>query len=329
MKLPRDFQEAWMQAGGIFRNLIRDENDYTDLLCNLMTIPAVRAAFMKLLGDRDFLHRNFATRNPTEEGGIPDISYEDDDRSYLIEVKVHISTSLTGHQPLSYLKHLLERPKHKERKLFFLVPSGYQREADVRDAYSSWPHKKEIDLRFVYWENFYTELTRAQPPRDEGFDSGVFRSFLEVLASRFYCEDIKMDNDTLMDLNTTRLAIRYDKVRTIVKNARMRFVNDGAFDVEEYWDSERCGFNVGYRNRKYLFFAGMVLALWKESEHALAILADSEEHAAFYQKLCAEKAKDFSFEGRDYRYLSFTPSSDDSDVVNAYFDFILHHLEAM
>jgi hypothetical protein len=317
-----------MRPEGVFHNLVKDENDYSDLLCNPLQLPLVRTAFSRLLGEHEPLPNSFTTRSRTEERGIPDISYEDEDRSYLIEVKVHTSTLLTGHQPLSYLKHLLEYPKQKQRKLFFLVPSGYQHEARVRAAHSLWSHKTEIALQFVYWEDFYRELASVQQPPDETFDNGMFRSFLAVLGARFYYKDIKMTDDLLKDLNNGSLVVRYEQIRTMVKNVRMKFVNNGNFQVEDmYWDFERYGFNIGRKTGKYLFWVGILHALWIETGHAIAIFAASSDHRKFYQKLLSEKAQDFHYDGVDYLFLPFIPDAKDLDPVMACHGFVQRNIQ--
>ena len=148
-----------MQTDGIFHNLVKVENNYSDLLCNLMYIAAIRSAFAKLLGDDDLATGDFKTQEVTDQGTF-DIVYEDDKRLYIIEVKVHTWTPLTENQPVSYLEYLSKRER-ETKKLFFLVPFGYLHQAQAQHRYD-WSHKTEIELRFVYWEEFYKELAETQ-----------------------------------------------------------------------------------------------------------------------------------------------------------------------
>jgi hypothetical protein len=105
----------------IFDGVVKDENNYSRLLCNLLNrSPHFRAVFLDFIGEPTAIHSDFTACDQRNEegGGRPDLELTFGDISKrFIEVKANRACPITYHQARAY---------GNAGWLTFLVPAGWR-----------------------------------------------------------------------------------------------------------------------------------------------------------------------------------------------------------
>jgi hypothetical protein len=130
----------------LFHKLITKEEDYTQLLYNLMVrFPDFRVAVLLLfLRDRQLVDqietRHLSTQLILKEGGRPDLAIESPEVFALVEVKLNekrgltacqVPTTLDEQDIRSYFAYAA-RAKGKRKAVFFLVPDGWRPRSETQ-----------------------------------------------------------------------------------------------------------------------------------------------------------------------------------------------------
>ena len=181
----------------IFHNLVTKEDDFTQLLCNLMErLDDFRASILSL-----FLPEAYASKITAEqiriqghlgEDGRPDIEIATCDLYAQIVVKIDLRRELTQSQKVEpdpeaelkgYLVHLSKRPE-RERRLLFLVPKHWD---SLQGLENSIAHQKNalstsgVEIGIKYWEDVLNVINHGNPTSSNPF----VEEFRNLLAERF------------------------------------------------------------------------------------------------------------------------------------------------
>jgi hypothetical protein len=161
-----------MYSESIFHKIVRDENDYTQLLCNLMTrVDEFRCQVLNL-----FLPMELAVKVPANVIqtqinirdksclGRPDVEILWDEIRIFVEVKIHAWTGITENQDVTALAKKefdgylgsLSRSPEKSRWLVYLVPQRWnycavinRSRADETGILSA----ANIRIETIFWED--------------------------------------------------------------------------------------------------------------------------------------------------------------------------------
>ena len=193
----------------IFYNLIKNETSLTEVFCNFMRYENFRNLFIDIINEKIKNQENIidksivkfqnfdtevALNDKDEKAGRIDLQLKiNENEKYLFEIKIETFTSLTKHQPESYLKFL----DNKDENLFFILPKGYFHKSEI---FKRWEEKtkyskKEIENHnIIYWEDILKELRK-----EELYKENIFiDEFCNILDFRwFYFEKIEFTKNEI------------------------------------------------------------------------------------------------------------------------------------
>lgn len=191
-----------MSGRNLFTGIVKNENDVTELLVNLMQQKFFRDICLRwFLKDSISCPRTIEsivqdteaydittqywskdTDKDTDidkDKGIPDIriqnsSIENVKCSMLIENKIHVGTELTDHQKKGDYCDLIDSNANY-KVCFFLIPRYYQFEWQIKQI----PEKnhQSVEIVIVYWDDFLAYLNKQQV----GEISYVYKDALEQM----------------------------------------------------------------------------------------------------------------------------------------------------
>ena len=181
-----------MPQESIFHKLIKNENSYTQLLCNILRRDGgFRNDFFNLVGVQTTSLG--AVRIQTQKGlaghGQADILMQSSSICMIIEVKTEALRSMTDKQllntPKSYLRWLEQKvAESKEAWLIYLVPATWSLLDEKTDAigrYERSVEKAGVRIVLLIWEDVINLLAVAK--RQTGFS--VIEEFYSLLCERF------------------------------------------------------------------------------------------------------------------------------------------------
>jgi hypothetical protein len=166
----------------IFDKLVNDEDDFTELFCNMLKFKEFEAIISDYLGLKN-KEVSVDSQYRTKKNGRPDLVISYDDGIEFIEVKVG-DRKLTKNQPEGYIKELSAK-NEQNKKLYFIIPKNYYYINDLKNRINQ---IKEIGIpiQIKYWEEFfeYCKLKKLYS-RDK-----VFYEYYSLLKSWFGYETV-------------------------------------------------------------------------------------------------------------------------------------------
>jgi hypothetical protein len=256
----------------LFNRLVNKEDDYTQLLCNLMLrFDDLRHKLFTLLLSEKLA---ILVRSKTlsiqhtlpNRCGRPDIAILTDELCVLLEVKIEPNRGPTANQDCNetdlggYIRFLSEDVQGRERWLVYLVPRDWTHLEKVSAGLKrlNGTNHPTIHTKIVYWEDVRCAIEDSEINAHNSF----VEEFRALLAERFRPltftkEELFMSepNDFLTVFETLRkLQVLMDK--TFEKGVRRYKVEWERQTEDEY------GFNFLHEN-KYLLWFGMWGEPWR------------------------------------------------------------------
>jgi len=300
----------------IFHKLVVDEDNYTQLLCNLMVrFDDLRRTVLGLfLGDRlasRIEPHEIRTQICLPECGRPDIVIQAPRLFAVLEVKVSPVRDLTSHQSLTgdytYGAFLSKYPT-AERWVLLLVPERW-----VHSPKAGNPSIKYgfIKHKTVTWERVLDVITHTKDQRDPFVDE--FRS---LLSDRFGPLTFSEEEEKMrpIDWRTAR------KLETVVDEIKRRG-KDARYSCSLSQDRDDYGIDFRNQSRKYALWFGIWADFWEEHEFPLCFcFADTSKLSVpnlekSFTKGC--RSKPIHFDGYTVVGIRIQPQSIGNDVVDS------------
>ena len=135
----------------IFDNLVENEDDFTELFCNMLKFKEFKSIITKFFGINN---KNvvFDTQYRTKNNGRPDFVISYDNGIEFIEAKVG-NSKLTKNQPEGYINELLKM-NEVNKKLYFLIPKNYYYINELKSRIKNMKASK-ITIEIRYWEKLF------------------------------------------------------------------------------------------------------------------------------------------------------------------------------
>jgi hypothetical protein len=128
-----------------------------------------------------------------EKFGRIDLQLKVKDEIFLFEIKVEINTSLSKHQPTSYLKFL----KNKNENLFFIIPNRYFHRNGILEKWEDETKYSRKDIEnhnIIYWEDILKQLRKQELDKADIF----INEFCEIIGLNWFdFEKIEFTKDEL------------------------------------------------------------------------------------------------------------------------------------
>jgi hypothetical protein len=268
-----------MPKESIFHKLIKSENSYSQLLCNMMKRDrGLRDAFLGLVSERLKGRVNppdISTQVRLPNGGQADILIRSDKLCMIVEVKTESHRGVTDRQelrdnPQSYLALLEEQEAAgSEAWLVFLVPESWEnrpgKEQEIKD-YKRRVEKNGVEVRQVFWENVLPPL----PANNKQSEISLPQEFRLLLEERF--GPIGFDKEETMSMFNEGFPLRTVlKLYTLInKVGEMRKELGLKSPKLEISKDEFCLYfeKKGQERTCWLYF-GCWLDFWEENHHPI------------------------------------------------------------
>jgi hypothetical protein len=261
---------AYGPRESIFSKLVTKENDYTQLLCNLMQrdgvfCELVLALFLDKNVTRLLKNARLSTQTHLPNGcGQPDLHIKTPTLHVIVEVKTESHRGRTTRQELigkgrDYLSYLADQHKSGiEVALTFLVPHDWKFRQEMEDGITALQEEgteKRVPVKQVFWEQLLGCLSK------EGAQSEtpLIEEFRLLLAKRF--GPIHFDPEEGKSMFTPEFPMQSVlKLNALLEGVRKRAGN-GATKL--YSDKEEFGFYLKKGVRE-LLFVGYWRAFWDD-----------------------------------------------------------------
>jgi hypothetical protein len=263
----------------VFYKLVRDENSYTQLLCNLLRrSQELRHRFAALFVPEKYA--GLITRDQVRpqtilpECGIPDIVVQNQQLSLLVEVKVTASRGLTCNQEVigtagresGYLKFLLGTSS-AHRCLGFLVPRDWAYGEELQRALNEATEVYRVAFKVRYWDEVVNEIHTVLATAHDPF----LEEFRVLLAERF--GPMSFVGQELTMLFTKEFPIRAVRKLDILVEELADKSKAAGFELEWTKSTERLNENGFYlkQGKEYLLWFGVWTELWEAEGFPLAM----------------------------------------------------------
>lgn len=286
----------------IFHNLVNNEDDFTELLCNMLKFKDFETIFSKFLGiESEKIY--IETQYRTKKNGRPDLVISYDDGIAFIEVKVG-DTKLTNNQPEGYIRGLSSK-KEQNKKLYFIVPKNYYYQDDLENRITIIKERK-IDIECKNWECFFEYCKEKRIySRDK-----IFNEYYTLLKSWFGYETIffAKEEQNIMKKNGEIM----DKAGKFLACISSRLGQNG---YKSKWSEgpNEIGFTINKKD-VYYGWVGMWFPLWKDTGNCFIYSLSDKEGKKFYNNFVNiynysetyEERENDTPEGKTiYRYICF------------------------
>jgi hypothetical protein len=248
----------------IFDNVVTEENDHTNLLCNIMERhPQVAESTLSYLLDKKFsvtevTSFGFQTQcSFAGPGGreIPDIRVEGPDFRCIIEAKINPKLDLTSAQKTGYKGCF---GLAGERHLCFLLPNGWRHSKSLDEVRASLDGTGIVAHKQKWWRELIVILEETS----ERLGDAVLIEVLGFWKRRFEVETLSPLEKEFLSTWSGEKYSAFQKLEKNIDQARMLFDVRG-YETED--DKDGYGFYIK-RGRLYDLWIG----IWAESPAPLS-----------------------------------------------------------
>jgi hypothetical protein len=268
-----------MGRDSVFYKIAKDENSFTELLCNLLMRGDFRACVLPLFVGQELADKIPASAITTqivlEDCGCPDITIRTAELCALIEVKLNPSRGMTVHQESSgygskdrrrYIDYLNDQ-NVTHKLLLFLIPSDWEHRERLEESFAT---LKEIyvgiQTGICTWEDIFGALESTTDPVTDEFNK-LLRGKLALV--RFTPEELQV-------IHSENFAVAFRATRKLEKLvdevARSKARRPGNIEWKPEKTEEAYGFNLMAEKRHLLWFG-----LWEVDGRVYFCYAVSEE----------------------------------------------------
>ena len=280
----------------IFYNLIKNETSLTEVFCNFMRYENFRNLFIDIINKKIKNKENIIDKSKVkfqdfdteaaleeneEKAGRIDLQLKVNEEIYLFEIKIETYTSLTKHQPKSYLEFL----KDKNENLFFVLPKGYFHKNEIFNRWENKNHyrKKEIENHnIIYWEDILDKI------RKQEFDkANIFiNEFCNILGLRWFdfekIEFTKYEIELMFSdkkekgykmLENVNVPVLMNKLFQIVVNTKIDYYKKDKDKIEQRYDY--FGYFIDNKKNdisdKLTIWFGIDYEIWENTQNPISI----------------------------------------------------------
>jgi len=301
-----------MPEESIFHRLVKDENSYTQLLCNMVKRDGgFRSKFLSKcdVRPRDRVESwDIRTQVRLNKCGQADILIQSNgpDRvCIIVEVKTESHRGMTDKQklldhPASYQRWLEKQMADgSDAWLIFLVPASWKHRADKQQEmkrYREMYKGKGIHIHDILWE----EVLKLLPAGDTKPETSLAHEFRLLLEERFgpigfdKQETVSMFNDEFPMEQFAKLNALLDEIRKRASTASSRKTNNKKRRINLEIDKDEAGFWLPDVD----LWIGYSAPFWSEGNpFPICFGVNGEKHRAKFRKAFydeyKEKAKPF------------------------------------
>lgn len=273
----------------IFNNIVKDENDFTQLLCNMMQFKEVREAFLSLIDINEEKQKNinfehFETEYSLGDNGRVDLAILTDTIITFVEVKIN-DAPLQDNQPATsdkenwkgYLESLNNDYQEFEQILVFLTKENYSHLDEWKNRTKIWKKKHKnsgIELKEISWEKLCTKLDEKYQQNQEKFgEIGVYSDFRKLLKDWFEVEPIILNKEILDKMKNKNLAQVIESILTIIDQIKEQLVKISLRKITKKLSIQEYGGSV-YRDASEIIFFGRWLKHWKNTGNPICLGID-------------------------------------------------------
>ncbi len=279
-----------MSQHSIFTGVVREEDSYTQLLCNLMIRDyEFQRVILNLFSDGKLITDQRLTRDEvrTKKGlgcyGQADMLIRTTEFILILEVKQSLRCAKTkGQIEGAYAKFLTEQDC-ASKWLVYLVPDGWDKRIKTERDLGATAEQGYIKTRLLTWEELAAKLQHLQI---QSFDPAV-KEFRDFLAPRFGpITFTKEEIDSMFDANFAEAISKVRGLQIIVDNLEenIRKTFRGRFKTtrEKNNDSSEYGFYVQHGSEIILW-----VGIWTD------VVREIQAPISFGFRDCWESAKNF------------------------------------
>jgi len=287
----------------IFDKLIKNENDFTELFCNMTKFEDFKSLIISFLGIEKNKNPIFDTQYITKNNGRPDLVISFDDGIEFIEVKVD-NRKLTKNQPEGYIKELLKR-KEANKKLYFVIPKKYNYKEELNYRIKN-TKKFKISIEIRYWEEFF-EFCKNKNIYSK---NNVLGEYYNLLKSWFGYETVIFSKKE-KDIMNENGKVMY-KAQKWLESISSLLIQNG-YDPEWSKESNEIGLYINKKNN-YYGWIGIWFPLWKDSGDCFVYTISDKDKPKFYNNFVNIYKKCKTYEDREndkpdgviiFKYISF------------------------
>jgi hypothetical protein len=289
-----------MNRNNLFENIVIDENSFTELLCNLLSLSTqFKEKFFKFLGIRNHGEYEFDTQYPTDKkqkNGRVDLIIYSDEKFFFIENKIN-NTGLTENQPKGYLRELSKMDYHK-KNLYFIVPRYYSHMDELNKKLPN--NNSKICTKILFWDDFFESY------KEECFqkNDSIISEFFQLIKEWFGYEHIELPKKGDIEMNVKEMGKQLrDFHKTIYTIEDL--IKSYGFKTKPMKIRGEIGFGI-LKNDTFLGCFEIWNELWAEKGDIFVFVPINE---------CDFAKKEFKFEGKSYPYTSL-----DSRILNGNFE---------
>jgi hypothetical protein len=290
-----------MPQESIFHKLIKNENSYTQLLCNMLRRDGkFRDDFFSLIGVP--ISPMNASRIQTQKGleghGQADILIESSNIYIIVEVKTESLRRMTDNQLLSTPKGYLRWLERKladsaEGWLIYLVPANWELLEDKKDeilVYQRDVGNTGVHVSVILWEDVISLMPESKQSR--GFS--VLEEFRSLLCERFGPITFD-DKEVELMLSESFPVGMFLKLNALIDAVRLDLNPKSKLDIHK----DEFGFYLQKSSTCELYF-GCWLDFWENTSCPLCFgiqYASAEVRDAFVRSLRSVYEQDAVFQG--------------------------------
>ncbi len=234
-----------MSRDSVFYNLVKDENSFTELLCNLLMHSRFRAQVLPLLCHEipaaSIMDATITTQEVDKDCGRPDIVIRTDTACAVVEVKLDPRRGLTSHQQLPGCNEKLDGTRYSDfllkqnvphRELVFLVPANWKN-AEISQTHSAFQKEiHRIKVGICFWEHILEAVREDPDPFVQEFRKVLMRQLQSVTLSPSETGALRSQEFYAVFRAIRKVQIIIDRLRPLVHGNK------------EDTEAESYGFNV-------------------------------------------------------------------------------------
>jgi hypothetical protein len=297
-------KEIEMVRNNLFQNIVNDENSFTELLCNLLSLKDLqfKEKFFKFLGIKNPEEYDFDTQYRTDKeqnNGRPDLIISSNETIFFIENKVN-NTRLTKNQPKGYLKELVQMDC-KEKNLYFIIPKYYSHKDELNDRLIKFNKDSKICTKILFWDDFFEKWKRE----DFSEKNDILFHFFQLIKEWFGYDHIILPKKGDIEMNVKEFGKQLFDFELTVSTVEALIRSNG-FKTKPIKLRGEIGFHILDKKDNILGYFEIWNALWAAKGDIFVFIPEND---------CDFVKKEFEFDGRSYPYISL-----DSKILNGVFE---------
>lgn len=225
----------------IFRNLIRNEDNFTEGLVNLLDLSGeLRSHFYNivrkslgfgegLVAPEDFVGNTISTQKAIN-GPRPDIIVENDSAIIIFEAKIDPATGLTKNQKKLYIDsfNYLDPDNKNNHHIIFILPRKYIHLTEVEklikmsnNSAKSVNDKNEIKkAAILYWEDIQHECISPAIEKGDTVERYLLEQYSNLLESRLKILNIAFTTEEIEIMNNPKTISVFIKLTKLIERIR-------------------------------------------------------------------------------------------------------------